>query len=165
MVFVTLAFTAFALTSLDTATRLGRYIFQEYFETKEGEKNLLADKYVATLITIVASYILLAYGYQKIWPIFGSANQLLSALSLLALTAWLVRTGKNMVMTFLPMLWMFAVTLSATLLLMKNFYYAGNYVLVVMSIALFALAIVLMVVTYNTLKKARAKNAASAKMD
>jgi len=72
-------------------------------------------------------YVLLGHHFASIvGGIFGSANQLLSALSLLALTAWLVRTGKNMVITFLPMLWMFAVTLSATLLLMKSFYYAGK---------------------------------------
>lgn len=72
-------------------------------------------------------YVLLGHHFASIvGGIFGSANQLLSALSLLALTAWLVRTGKNMIITFLPMLWMFAVTLSATLLLMKSFYYAGK---------------------------------------
>ncbi|MCF6095445.1 carbon starvation protein A [Thermovorax subterraneus] len=165
-VFVTLAFTAFALTSLDTATRLGRYIFQEYFETKGEEKNPLSNKYIATLVTIFGAYILLAYGYQKIWPIFGSANQLLSALALLALTAWFVRTGKNPLMTLVPMLWMFAVTLSATLLLMKNFYKAGNYILVLLSIALFVLAIVLMFVTYNTLKAAgKSGKTTSVKLD
>ncbi|ADL06993.1 carbon starvation CstA family protein [Thermosediminibacter oceani] len=154
-VFITLAFTAFALTSLDTATRLARYIFQEYFETEDGKRSLLTDKYVATLITIFVAYLLVTYGYQKIWPIFGSANQLLSALALLALTAWFVRTRRNPVMTFIPMIWMFAVTLSATVLLMKNFYVARNYVLVVLAAALFVLAIILMAVTYTTLKGAK----------
>jgi len=86
-VFITLAFSAFALTSLDTATRLGRYIFQEYFETEGGKKSWIADKYVATIITVLVSYLLVTYGYQKIWPIFGSSNQMLSTLALLALTA------------------------------------------------------------------------------
>lgn len=156
-VFITLAFSAFALTSLDTATRLGRYIFQEYFETEGGKKSWIADKYVATIITVLVSYLLVTYGYQKIWPIFGSSNQMLSALALLALTAWFIKTGKNPIITIIPMIWMFAVTLSATLILMKNFYYAKNYLLVIMSIALFVLAIVLMIVTYNTLKNKKSE--------
>ncbi|MDN5332279.1 MAG: carbon starvation protein [Tepidanaerobacteraceae bacterium] len=160
-VFITLAFSAFALTSLDTATRLGRYIFQEYFEERSGRKNWLGNKYVATLITIIAAYLLLAYGYQKIWPIFGSANQLLSALALLALTAWFIRMGKNILMTFVPMIWMFAVTLSATLLLMKNYFKAGNYVLVILAAALFVLAIILIFVTHNTIKLSGKSNKSS----
>ncbi|MGB9838977.1 carbon starvation CstA family protein [Thermovenabulum sp.] len=150
-VFITLAFSAFALTSLDTATRLARYIFQEYFESETGKTSWIADKYVATAITVIISYVLVTYGYQKIWPIFGSSNQLLAALALLALTAWFIKTGKNPTFTLVPMIWMFAVTLTATLLLMKNFYAAKNYLLVFLAVALFVLSIILIVVTYNTL--------------
>jgi carbon starvation protein len=151
-VFVILAFTAFALTSLDTATRLGRYVFQEFFETVGGKGSTLTNKYVATLITIVCSSLILAYGYQKIWPIFGSANQLLAALALLAVTAWLTRIGKNRIVTLIPMIFMFCVTLSALIILTRNYFIAKNYILVVIAIVLFILAIVLLLEAINVIK-------------
>lgn len=156
MVFVILAFSAFALTSLDTATRLSRYIFQEWFETRTGTKNWLTDKYVATFISVFVAYLLLSYGYQKIWPIFGASNQLLGALALLAATIWFARLGKKTWMTLLPMIFMFCVTLSATFLLIISFYKAANYTLFVISIALFILAIVLIVLTFTTLRAGKA---------
>ena len=86
--FVTLAISAFALTSLDTATRLARFIFQEFFtvdETKpesvQKTARLMTNKYVSTLITVVVGGALAFKGYQLVWPIFGSANQLLAALA------------------------------------------------------------------------------------
>ncbi|SEF61038.1 carbon starvation protein [Caloramator fervidus] len=151
-VFIILSFTAFALTSLDTATRLGRYIFQEFFETVSGKDSILTNKYVATLITILSSSLVLAYGYQRIWPIFGSANQLLAALALLAITAWLTRIGKNRVVTLIPMIFMFCVTLSALILLIKNYFIARNYMLFVIAIVLFILSIVLLKETIKVLK-------------
>lgn len=155
-VFIILAFTAFALTSLDTATRLGRYIFQEYVETVFGKDSKLNNMYIATLITVLLSALLLMFGYQKIWPIFGTANQLLSALALLAITAWLARNKKKNIMTVIPMIFMFAVTLTALVLLSINFFNAKNYVLLVIAILLFILSIELIVETYTVLKGLKA---------
>ncbi|EJO5347448.1 carbon starvation protein A [Clostridium botulinum] len=158
-VFVTLSFSAFALTSLDTATRIGRYIFQEFFQgadEKQGEnKSIFANMYVSTLITVFCALGLLLYGYEKIWPIFGSANQLLAALALLSLTAWLARRGKKTIMIIIPMIFMFAVTLSALFLIIKSYLFGAtpNYVLGIMAVILFILAIVLAVEAYNTLNK------------
>lgn len=155
-VFIILAFTAFALTSLDTATRLGRYIFQEFVETVFGKDSKLNNMYISTLLTVVISALLLMYGYQKIWPIFGTANQLLSALALLAITAWLARNKKKNIMTIIPMIFMFAVTLTALVLLSINFFKAKNYVLLVIAILLFVLSIELIVETYTVLKGIKA---------
>jgi len=155
-VFIILAFTAFALTSLDTATRLGRYIFQEYVETVFGKDSKLNNMYVSTLLTVLFSALLLMFGYQKIWPIFGTANQLLSALALLAVTAWLARNNKKNIMTIIPMVFMFAVTLTALVLLTINFFKAKNYVLFVIAILLFIFAIELIVETYKVLSSAKA---------
>ncbi|MEW5898787.1 MAG: carbon starvation protein A [Bacillota bacterium] len=160
-VFVILAFTAFVLTSLDTAARLGRYVFEELCEVKTGQQNWLSNRYVATLITVFASYLLLSYGYQKIWPIFGASNQLLGALALLAVTAWLAKSGKKTWMTFVPMLFMFCVTLTATFLLILNFLKAGNYMLFIISLALFILAIILVVFTYSTLRSEKISSGAA----
>ncbi|MDU1320830.1 MAG: carbon starvation protein A [Clostridium botulinum] len=163
-VFVTLSFSAFALTSLDTATRIGRYIFQEFFQgsnEKEGEKkSVFTNMYVSTLITVFCALGLILYGYEKIWPIFGSANQLLAALALLSLTAWLSRRGKKTIMIIIPMIFMFAVTLSALFLIIKSYLFGAkpNYILGVMAVILLVLAVVLAVEAYNTLNKNKKAN-------
>ncbi|MHB1392233.1 MAG: carbon starvation CstA family protein [Clostridia bacterium] len=149
-VFVILAFSAFALTSLDTATRLGRYIFQEMTAKADGTKSILNNMYVATAITVGLSAMLLSYGYQKIWPIFGSANQLLAGLSLLAVSAWLAKSGKKNFMTVIPMVFMFAVTLTALVLVCRNNLLSGNIIIGGMAAILFVLAIVLIITTINT---------------
>ena len=142
--FVALAVSAFALTSLDTATRLGRFIFQEFVDDPEKEKpSVLTNMYVSTAITVLIGGYLAAGGYAKIWPIFGSANQLLAALSLLAIAVWLKKVGRNYHMLTIPMIFMLVVTLTALVLLIKSNLAAGNYILVVFPVLLFILAIIL----------------------
>ena len=119
-VFVTLAYSAFALTSLDTATRIGRYLVQELAQgaqKQNGFTKAVSNMYVATILTIVISVVLLIAGYAKIWPIFGSANQLLAALALLAITAWMLRKGQKAWETIVPVVFMFAVTFTAIVML------------------------------------------------
>lgn len=142
--FVALAVSAFALTSLDTATRLGRFIFQEFFENPEKEKqSVFTNMYVSTAITVLIGGYLASGGYTKIWPIFGSANQLLAALSLLAIAVWLKKTGRNYHMLTIPMVFMLVVTLTALVFLIKANLASGNYILVIFPVLLFVLAIIL----------------------
>lgn len=142
--FVALAVSAFALTSLDTATRLNRFIFQEFFEDpSKEEKSPLTNMYVSTAVTVLIGGFLAAGGYAKIWPIFGSANQLLAALALLAIAVWLKKTGKNYHMLVIPMIFMLVVTLFALGFLIKANIAAGNIILVIFPVLLFVLAIVL----------------------
>lgn len=115
-----LAVSAFCLTSLDTATRLARYMFQELWlsgdetlDTATGAKKALANPYVATIITVVVGIALGMTGYTLIWPLFGAANQLLAALALLAVCAWLGNAGRNNKMFYVPMVFMLAVTLTS----------------------------------------------------
>ena len=115
-----LAVSVFCLTSLDTATRLARYMFQEFW-LNEGEtpkdatgiRGILANPYVSTAITVVLGVALGLTGYSKIWPLFGAANQLLAALGLLAVCAWLGSIGRNNKMFFIPMVFMLIVTLTS----------------------------------------------------
>ncbi len=109
--------------------------------------------YVSTGITVLASFGLILYGYNKIWPIFGSANQLLAALALLAITAWLTKSGKKALVTIIPMVLMFIVTLSALGLLIKDYIFSStpNYILGIIALILLILAIVLIIEAYNTL--------------
>lgn len=115
-----LAVSAFCLTSLDTATRLARYMFQEFWlepgedaSQATGYKKVLTNPYVATAITVVCGIGLGMTGYSKIWPLFGAANQLLAALGLMAVATWLGKMGKNNKMFFIPMAFMLVVTLTS----------------------------------------------------
>ena len=113
-----LAVSIFCLTSLDTATRLARYMFQEFFieqgqtaKDVTGYKKIFANPYVATIITVVLGVSLGMTGYTKIWPLFGAANQLLAAVGLLAVCTWLGAVGKNNKMFYVPMVFMLLVTI------------------------------------------------------
>ena len=113
-----LTVSVFCLTSLDTATRLARYMFQEFwlkpgetYKDATGFKAVLTNPVVATAITVVLGVGLGMTGYGKIWPLFGAANQLLAALALLTVCAWLGNIGRNNKMFYFPMAFMLLVTL------------------------------------------------------
>ena len=117
-----LTYSAFCLTSLDTATRMGRFMFQEFWldsaagETPDnvtGYKKVLTNPLVATLITVVLGILLGLTGWSKIWALFGSANQLLAALALLAIATWLGNLGKNNKMALIPFCFMLVVTIAS----------------------------------------------------
>lgn len=152
--FAALAVSAFALTSLDTATRLARFMFQEFFEVKEHpeKKSVLQDRFVATGITVAVGAALTFSGQtMSIWPVFGSANQLLAALALLALTAWVAYLRKGYLFVMIPMLFMFAVTLTSLGMLIYTNFIATNYTLAFISTLLFALAVLLGIKSYGVL--------------
>lgn len=150
---ITLAVSCFALTSLDTGTRLGRYAFQEFFETRNRERKsiLSRNRYVATAVTVVLSGILARKGIDSIWPIFGSSNQLLAALGLLAISVWLARRGRQNLFTVIPMGFMFIVTLTALSMLIYKRVKTGEHVLAGLAVVLFLLAIVLAVASFKHL--------------
>jgi carbon starvation protein len=117
---ITLSVSAFALTSLDSVARVGRLAFQELFteDQNDGKKvspvvAVLSNKYIATIATLVLGYLLAILGYQNIWPLFGSANQLLAALSLISCAVFLKKTNRKGWMLYAPMLFMLAVTFTA----------------------------------------------------
>ena len=154
--FTSLAISAFALTSLDTATRLGRFIFQEFFESEGNSKKIVTNKYVSTTITVVLGGMLAVMGYEKIWSIFGAANQLLAAIALLAIASWLSNIGKDNKPFIIPMVFMFAVTLTSLVLEVKN-NIGVNYLLVFFAVALFILALILIKESIGVLTKKKQK--------
>ena len=122
-----LAVSAFCLTSVDTATRLARYMFQELFtpvgqdsKSLTGWRKVITNPYVATVITVVAGVALGLTGYAKIWALFGAANQLLAALGLLAVCCWLGKIGRNNKMFYFPMFFMLVVTLTSLAFTIKT---------------------------------------------
>ena len=116
--FMTMCVSALALTSLDAVARIGRMSFQELFsvddmEHAEGWRKVLCNTYFSTIITLVAAFVLTRIGYANIWPLFGSANQLLSALVILTLCVFLKVTGRSNKMLFPPLIIMLCVTFTA----------------------------------------------------
>ncbi len=156
--FTALAVSAFALTSLDTATRLARFMLQEFFEKKEGteKKSIVANRFVATGITVFFGAALTFSGQtMSIWPLFGSANQLLAALALLALTVWVANLKKGFLFVLIPMIFMFTVTLTALGMLIYQNFLINNYTLSIISVLLFTLAVLLGVKAYGVLVNGR----------
>lgn len=156
--FSALVVSAFALTTLDTATRLGRFIFAEYFEqeAKESGKaapSFLTNKWLGTIVTAGAGSLLALSGqWAAIWPIFGSANQLLGAIALLAVSVWLAKMGKTNWYTKYPMYFMFAITFTALITLVWGNLTKGNYLLSFFGIALLILSVLLGSLANKSLK-------------
>ncbi len=163
--FVALTVSAFALTTLDTCTRLARFTLQEYFEDipKPVAKKISTNRFVSTGFVVVFSVLLLASGeFTTLWPIFGSANQLLAALALLTIAVWLIRKKVNAVFVTIPMFFMFTVTLSSLgLFAWKNFE-QETYVLALIAALLFVLAISLMSLALKSIKKEAASTDSAA---
>lgn len=132
-VFMTMCVSALALTSLDSVARIGRMSFQELFygdstdpATMTPVQRVLTNKYFATVITLFFGYLLTLGGYNNVWPLFGSANQLLAAMVLIAIAVFLKTTGRTGWTLYAPMFIMLAVTFTA--LVQKVIALVGNVV-------------------------------------
>ena len=173
-VFMTMCVSALALTSLDSVARIGRMSFQELFYGDSTDpadmtpvQRVLTNKYFATVITLFFGYLLTLGGYSNVWPLFGSANQLLAALVLIALAVFLKTTGRTGWTLYIPMFVMLAVTFTAliqkTIALVSNFM-SGNATLLVDGLQ-FVVAVLLMVlgvmVAFSCLKKLFGRKAAA----
>jgi carbon starvation protein len=119
MTFGAMALSTFIFDTLDSATRLGRYILQELAGRTDRTSGVLA-----TLVTVLVplSFLLAAEqgSYRLFWTLFGTSNQLLASLSLLAITVWLKKLGKPMWFTLAPMILVFAVTIVSLVLQIKQ---------------------------------------------
>ena len=168
-----LTYSAFCLTSLDTATRLARFMFQEFWlepgqtpkDIKEGWKKVMVNPYFATILTVVLGILLGMTGYAKIWGLFGAANQLLAGIGLLAVATWLGNAGKNNRMFLIPMAFMIVVTIASLAITVKNqigMIAAGGadwgpYAQTILGILLIVLAVVLVIEGVQTLKNQKGK--------
>ena len=130
---------AFVITTLDTATRLGRFILSELVG---GKVRAFNNRWLATAITIVfAVYFGAGGGYKIIWPVFGAANQLVAALALTVISAYLVGVRKPRIYTVLPAIFMGLTTIGALVYQGYNFFSQRLYVLGVTSLVLILLAL------------------------
>ncbi len=170
-----LTYSAFCLTSLDTATRLARFMFQEFWlepgelpkDIKSGWKKIMVNPYFATILTVILGIALGMTGYAKIWDLFGAANQLLAGIGLLAVATWLGNIGKNNKMFLIPMTFMIIVTICSLALTVKNqvgLIAAGGadwgpYAQAILGTLLIILAIVLVIEGVQTLTKIKKRTA------
>ena len=174
---LTLAVSVFALTSLDSATRLSRFMFSELF-LKEGEKDwkdakgvrkVLANPVFGTGIMVLIGSVLGFLKLSAIWSLFGAANQLLAGIALLAVAAWLGEVGKNNKMFYIPMVFTLAATLTQLILTVvgkvklmfagaEGAFFWGNWFQLFFAASMTVLAIILVIEGVKTFaKQAKAK--------
>ena len=173
---LTLAVSVFALTSLDSATRLSRFMFSELF-LKEGEnsykdvkgaRKVITNPLFGTCLMVLIGCILGGLQLSAIWGRFGSANQLLAGIALMAVAAWLGDVGKNNKMFYIPMVFMLAATLTQLALTMigkvkamvagaANAFIWGNWFQLIFAAAMFILAIILVIEGVKTFSKQKAR--------
>ena len=169
----TLAVSVFALTSLDSATRLCRYLFAELLtpegkthEDLTGAAKFFSTPIVSTLIMVVIGCGMGFMGLSQIWSVFGSANQLLAGVAMLAVCTWLGKIGRNNKMFFFPMVFMLCATITALCFTIINGFKTiaagaqwGTYFQVIWSIILVILAVILAVTAFKTLSEQAKKKA------
>ncbi|MBU1707994.1 carbon starvation protein A, partial [bacterium] len=132
---------AFVITSLDTATRLARFIVNEL----GGEKvPFLRNRWIGALLTVgAAGYLGASGGYQAIWPLFGAANQLVAALTLIVLSAYLVGVKRPRIYTTIPAIFMLITTIGALVYSAVSYFQESKFVLGGIAVILIILAIVI----------------------
>jgi carbon starvation protein len=150
---VSLAVSSFVLTTLDTVARLGRLSFQELFsqETNKTARpslivRLAGSKPASSLCTLIPAYLLAIMGYQNIWTLFGAANQLLAALTLIACILFFKKSGRRAFMLYIPTAIMLAVTYSSLALTIRNklrLLFRGSFVVAVDGLQLAIAALLL----------------------
>jgi carbon starvation protein len=144
--FAIVVLNAFILTTLDTATRIGRYLTHELF----GIRN----RYLATLIIVVLSgWLGLSGNWSKIWPIFGAANQLVAALALLVITMWLLSRNKSIIYTAMPCLFMLLTTIGALGYKIPEYLSSKDFLLGAISVALLIIAAYMLLEVFLYLRR------------
>lgn len=176
---LTLAVSVFALTSLDTGTRLGRFMFSELFlnegeasyKDAKGIRAILANPVFGTTFMVVVGCTLGGLSLSQIWGLFGAANQLLAGIALMAVAAWLGDIGKNNKMFFFPMAFMLVATLTSLCMTIMNKFKGisagtlegpmwGHYFQLVFAIAMVVLAVILIIEGLKTFSKQSANKGA-----
>lgn len=163
---LTMCVSALALTSVDAVARIGRMSLQELFTPSKGQEKtavqkLFTNTVFSTILTLLGGYALCIAGYMSVWPLFGSANQLLSALVLTGLAVFLKSTGRKGWMLYGPMAIMFVVTMTALveqIIRIFGAWQAGTFVFMVHGlqfIVAVALIILALLVVYHCVLKLR----------
>jgi len=145
----------FILTSVDTSSRLGRFVFSETLFPK------LKNKVLITLITLIPAWLLaVTNSYQTLWRLFGSSNQLIASISLIAVAAYFVSRKTKVKFIVIPALFVLATTLSALLYLtfrVGGYFATGNWPLGLISLAMFVFGLVVAFEGFLAIRKQKGK--------
>jgi carbon starvation protein len=158
-VFGILLVEGFVITTLDAAVRLNRYLFEELWVILfKNPKPFLKNYWFNSLLTVIFMFIL-AYSnaFSVLWPIFGTANQLLAALALITVASWLVMKGKKYFFALFPALFMLATTITALVILFLDYAKKGNYILIAVDFFLFMLSLGVVFLAVNVFLKKNKK--------
>jgi carbon starvation protein len=142
-VFGILLVEGFVITTLDAAVRLNRYLFEELWHIIfKNPPKILMHYWVNSGLSVLLMW-LLAYSnaFSLLWPIFGTANQLLAALGLFAIAAWLMLKGRKFIFALIPAIFMMATTLASLFILFKSYIKKNNYILMTTDVLMFILAL------------------------
>lgn len=156
-IFGILMLEGFLITTIDTLFRLMRYFFEELWNVLFKKKPAILDSRVFNSILGITLTALLAFtnGYQRIWPIFGSANQLLAALTLVAVTAWFAHKSIKAYFAAIPAGFMILTTITSLLILLKRYIESKNLTLMITDVLLLSLAIGVVFLTFKYFFKLR----------
>jgi carbon starvation protein len=146
------------MTTLDSATRITRYIGEEFFGDALGI-GLFRNPYFNTAVVIGFALWLSLGSWQAIWPVFGAANQLVAALALFVVTAWLLGRNKSIKYTIYPALFMLITTVAALVYQLFGFMDQGKIGLSVIAAVLIVLAVFMLLEVVNVIRK-RSRNSA-----
>lgn len=149
----------FVMTTLDSATRITRYIGEELFGEGLGI-GILRNRFISTAIIIGLAFYLAIGSWETVWPVFGAANQLIAALALLVLTVVLWHRGKPIIYTLVPCLFMLVTTLGALIYQGSTFLAGGKLALAMITGALLLLALLMVFDAIRTVARRRATSAA-----
>lgn len=147
----------FVVTTLDTAVRLNRYLFEELWNIIFEKPPKIFKTYIFNSAICVILMFTLAYKntFLVIWPVFGSANQLLAALALIAVSLWLITKRKNCLFTILPAIFMLITTISSLIYLLQTKYLPKkNYPLIIADLLLILLSVGVILFSGKKIKNA-----------
>jgi carbon starvation protein len=163
-VFGILLVEGFVITTLDAAVRLNRYLFEELWSILFKNPPRIMQHYWFNSLLAVALMCILAYSnaFSALWPIFGAANQLLAALSLLAVSSWLLIRGRRYFFAVLPAVFMMATTVTSLFILLRNYLRKGNYILAITDVFLLCLSIGVIILSFKIFLKPAATRTAEA---
>jgi len=153
----------FVVTTLDAAIRLNRYLFEELWSIvfkhpPRWLKNYWVNSGLAVLLMWVLAY---SNAFNVLWPIFGTANQLLAALTLFAVSAWLLLRRRPNWFTLIPGVFMLLTTLASLFILMRSYWLKQNYVLLVADLLLLGLAVGVIFLFVRTFSRGRKERSGS----
>ncbi|MEM4271564.1 MAG: carbon starvation protein A [Candidatus Pacearchaeota archaeon] len=141
----------FILTSVDSSARLGRFVLSENLFPK------LKNRVLTTLITLIPAWLLaVTNSYETLWKTFGSSNQLIASISMIAVAAFFISTKKKAKFIIIPTIFVLATTLTALIYLTfsANGYLAtGNYALTIISLLMFVLGVFVAYEGFSTIRK------------